>query len=497
VLSCQVFLKNGYNLLQKSIYLLNCPDYIDEGTLMEPVGPACAKKPYADPGSQNYCSQAYGRKTIIKWMAVFSLIFLANPGISAANPFHEELEELLESHKRILATEAVVHSLAEGLKVSEKDLWPAVSVTALQGRENRNNAEGTANTGIAISEFDLTLTQPIDFWQSKGSAIEIARLQYAQGQLGLKQTIQSILLEAIAATIELRTATLVESYARTSVANIKNQAQLEDAKVAKGAGLSTDVLQAKIQLAGAEARLSLSKGALRQAINRYRTVFGYEPPAASDIPILDIPLYRLPRTKEECVGLALENNFQIQTLRSGEQVAKASIKQIRATSFRPDLNLIFDSKWKSNVSGIVGDTTEFIAKLEMRYNFNVGGSAMNSYRASQQNYLAASNQMQDARTLVEEQAKNTFEQLQVAQENAGFLDNQANIAGEFLALAREERQLGRRSLIDVLSGETAEINALSDAEAAKSQVAITAYTLLFILGKLDVASVKVAAVIVE
>ena len=56
---------------------------------MEPVGPACAKKPYEDPGSQNYCSQAYGRKTIIKWMAVFSLIFLANPGISAANPFHE------------------------------------------------------------------------------------------------------------------------------------------------------------------------------------------------------------------------------------------------------------------------------------------------------------------------------------------------------------------------------------------------------------------------
>ena len=139
--SCQVFLKNGYNLLQKGIYLLNYPDYIDEGTLMEPVGPACAKKPYEDPGSQNYCSQAYGRKTIIKWMAVFSLIFLANPGISAANPFHEELEELLESHKRILATEAVVHSLAEGLKVSEKDLWPEVSVTALQGRENRNNAE--------------------------------------------------------------------------------------------------------------------------------------------------------------------------------------------------------------------------------------------------------------------------------------------------------------------------------------------------------------------
>ena len=42
----------------------------------------------------------------------------------------------------------------------------------------------------------------------------------------------------------------------------------------------------------------------------------------------------------------------------------------------------------------------------------------------------------------------------------------------------------------MLSGETAEINALSDAESAKSQVAIAAYTLLFILGELDVEAVE-------
>ena len=59
-----------------------------------------------------------------------------------------------------------------------------------------------------------------------------------------------------------------------------------------------------------------------------------------------------------------------------------------------------------------------------------------------------------------------------------------------MALAREERRLGTRSLIDVLSGETAEINALSDAEAANSQVAIAAYTLLFIIGELTVEAVE-------
>ena len=197
-----------------------------------------------------------------KWVILLFCAAIVNHGPVLADPFHEQLEKLIDTHKRILATKATVNSLGEGLHASEKNLWPEVSLTALQGHEHRNNVEGTANTGLAISEFDVTVTQPVDVWNVKRNAVEISYLQFQQGQLNLQQTIQSVLLEAITATIGLRTAAVVENYARTSVINIKNQAQLENAKVEKGAGLSTDVLQAKIQLAGAEARLSLSKGAL-------------------------------------------------------------------------------------------------------------------------------------------------------------------------------------------------------------------------------------------
>ena len=299
-----------------------------------------------------------------------------------------------------------------------------------------------------------------------------------------------MILEAITATIGLSSATLIEDYARRSVSNIKKQAQLEDARVAKGSGLSTDVLQAKIQLAGAEARLTLAEGALGQSINRYRAVSGYEAPGREDLPVILLPLRRVPASKAECVKLALLNNFQIRSLRSAEELARTSIKQTRADQFRPSLNFIIDSKLKNNISGIRGSTNEWIAKFEMKYNLNVAGSALNNVNSSEYNYIATSNQLQDAANLIEEQAKNTFEQYEITQKNANFLENQANIAGEFLALAREERRLGTRSLIDVLSGETAEINALSDAQSAKSQVAIAAYTLLFILGELNVEAVE-------
>jgi len=62
--------------------------------------------------------------------------------------------------------------------------------------------------------------------------------------------------------------------------------------------------------------------------------------------------------------------------------------------------------------------------------------------------------------------------------------NQADIAAAFLELAREERKLGNRSLIDVLTGETELINAQSDAESAESDVIIAAYKLLNIVGEL-------------
>ena len=418
------------------------------------------------------------------------LLFLLMIPPAYAQTFTEELRDLITNHKRILATKATVDSLTEGSSISKKAYWPEISVTALQGHESRKNVEGTLDTGLGASEFDASITQPIDLWHSKGSAVEIAQLQLEQGKLGLEQTIQSVILEAITATIGLSSATLIEDYARRSVSNIKKQAQLEDARVAKGSGLSTDVLQAKIQLAGAQARLTLAEGALGQSINRYRAVFGYEPPGRDTLPIIILPLSRVPASKDECVRLALENNFQIRSLRSAEELARISIKQTRADQFAPTLNFIVDSKLKNNISGIRGSTNEWIAKFELKYNLNVAGSAFNNVKSSEYNYIATSNQLQDATNLIEEQAKNTFEQYEITQKNANFLENQANIAGEFLALAREERRLGTRSLIDVLSGETAEINALSDAQSAKSQVAIAAYTLLFILGELDVEAVE-------
>ena len=86
--------------------------------------------------------------------------------------------------------------------------------------------------------------------------------------------------------------------------------------------------------------------------------------------------------------------------------------------------------------------------------------------------------------MIEEQIRNAWENLRTAKLNAERLQNQANIAAEFLELARKERQLGNRSLIDVLAGETALISAQSDAASAETDIILATFRLLSAIGRL-------------
>ena len=54
-----------------------------------------------------------------------------------------------------------------------------------------------------------------------------------------------------------------------------------------------------------------------------------------------------------------------------------------------------------------------------------------------------------------------------------------------LDLTRRERQLGTRTLNDILRAETDLINANSDAASAETDVAVAAYTVLKHMGRLN------------
>ena len=96
--------------------------------------------------------------------------------------------------------------------------------------------------------------------------------------------------------------------------------------------------------------------------------------------------------------------------------------------------------------------------------------------------------------MITQMLRTTWDGLSTAQKNAEFLSNQARISGEFLELARTERQAGNRTLLDVLNGETAFINSQSDAIAAKIEVLINSFTLLSLMGGLTLDNIELVKI---
>ena len=249
--------------------------------------------------------------------------------------------------------------------------------------------------------------------------------------------------------------------------------------------MSTDVLQAKTQLAGAEARAIQARGALRTALNRYKAVFGHLPDNLPSLQEPKLPLTLLPTSVEDAINKVLRSNPDLIVSRIGTEIAQETVRKTKVDGFMPSFEASAANNYHEDAGGSFGSSSEQTIKLEGTFSLNLGMTAVNTLKASKLSQLANVNRYRDLKDQTEEKTRNAWDNLQTARDNAEQLHNQANIAAEFLELARRERKLGNRSLIDVLGGETALINASSDATSADTTLAIAIYTLLSIMGEIE------------
>lgn len=402
-----------------------------------------------------------------------------------ADELTDRLTALLDSHQRIMAAEADLVAAMASADVARGGYYPTASVTANFGNEQITTRNTNTETSMAQREVDLNLTQTLYDFGVTDATVDSALLVVNQADTALRQTKQEVLLEALSAELRIASARRVLDYQTQSVNSIKQQSDLEDARVRRGSGFSTDVLQAKTQLAGAQAARVRAEGDLNQALNRYRAVFGDAPPDLSQVGRFDLNVSSLPADVNDVVNTALDNNYQIQTSRLQADIANAEIDRSFADGYRPVLTASADRKYKRQVAGVDDTKNETLLKVEATFDFNFGWTAANTLKAARAGHDGAANRLRDTRRSVEEQARNAWQTLQTARANADYLENQANIAAEFLELARKERTLGQRSLIDVLAGETSLINAQAAADRAKTDVVVATLTVLSVMGQLD------------
>ena len=417
-----------------------------------------------------------------------SLLALASLGWMPhvwADDLKGTLSTLLSQHDRIRAAEGDLAAARDRAKAALGVRYPTLNVTSHYGYEAQNKFEN-ANTSMPSREIDLKLTQQLWNFGASSSSIEAARLTFKQASENLETTKQTLLLEGISALLDVYLTQRKLEYATQSVSNIKLQTELEDARVQEGSGYSADVLQAKSQLVDAETLRIKIKEEAEVALDRHKTIFGHYPQVEEGSAKLKIPTQLLPISLVEAIKIAQENNPRLASSEFGVKLATATVAETKANELFPSVNLVSSTKHKADAAGTKGYQGEYMVKVEVAYDFNFGLSSIRRLQASKQDRESTARRFRETRDQIEEQVKNKWKGLLTAHENTGLFISKTVIAQELLKHTREERDLGRRSLMDVLAQETKLINTLSEAVAAETNTVAKAYELLEVIGRLEV-----------
>ena len=308
-----------------------------------------------------------------------------------------------------------------------------------------------------------------------------------KSQLDHASTVQELLANAAKAYSNVIRNRLVLNYARQSEESIRKQTGMEEIKVREGAGLSTDVLQAKRQLAGAQARRVQNENTLRTSINDYVSIFGRPPPTnLFTTPRVKINTKSIPQTLKEVMDISNKNNYILRTAQIDIESKNSELQSATRSELFPTVEFEYEQVAKVNVSGTEGYEYDSTAMLKIDYSFNFGLSSVNSIMAAKKELSKSRFQKADHVRSETKKAYNAWHNLINAKKRASILREQAEIAKAFLKLAREERKLGNRSLLDVLSGETALYNAQSDAVSAEFDILDAEINLLTTMGMLSI-----------
>jgi len=402
------------------------------------------------------------------------------------------LELVLKNHKLIEASKIDSKAAEFRVKQSKGAYYPSLDVTANYGHERIIKHGPTNDTQLVARDATAKITQTITDFGLRESTVKTSELSLKQSLALEKQIKNDLLLRALTAYLRAIQSRESVKYAVQSVANIKKQTELEDAAVSAGGGLTSDVLQAKTQLAGAQARLIQFEGVLDAAKHEFEYLYGFFPKNLNDLKLTKSITDQLPQSIEETVENTMKNNPSLIAARITEDIGKEAINTARSSLF-PTIKGILSHSEKQDFGGIVGFKRESSAKIDFSYPLNLSFSEYAGKDAAVESYLATSTRIRDQENMIKQMVRTTWDGLDTAQKNAEFLTNQARISGEFLELARKERKAGNRTLLDVLGGETALINAQADAIAAKIEVLINSYTLLSLMGGLTLDTIDLVA----
>ncbi len=250
--------------------------------------------------------------------------------------------------------------------------------------------------------------------------------------------------------------------------------------VAKGSISIADQQQAEERLQSARARLTEAREDLDTASIQFQTLAGVPIDSVTMPPDLS---QCLPASLQDAEALARLQNPRVQESLADLSTAREVTKAARS-ELGPRVNLEATARGGHDIDGFSGRTTDLLGRVVMRWLVFNGGTNVHNVREQQARADEAHARLFEQTRRAEEDSRSAWSRLTNQTRLATELETQSRVSDDLLLSYREQFNVGRRSLLDVLDAQNTRNNVQAQAETARLAKLYAQYRLLASVNRL-------------
>lgn len=400
------------------------------------------------------------------------LSLMAIPLLLSAQNLQTTIGEAVSNHPIVKERLNNYNSTKNDIEIAKSGYYPKLDLIMGAGSENtkRSNQPNQADKTFDLSVYQnsLTLTQNIFKGFQTQNRVTKEEHKNLSAAYSYVEKVNSIAFETVDAYINvIKQKELLEN----ALENIKiNEEIFTKVKKLYDSGLTTlsEVNKIEASLSLAKSNYVTVENTLLDYKYKLEKVVGKNINVSSlESPTMDI---KLPVSLQEALDFAIQNNPSL-------LVSDYNIKQLQAahseskSAYYPQIDIEVSQNMNKNLSGIEGEDDRFRAMAYLKYNLFNGFADKELIQKNLTEISKESETKNSLKRALTEQISLAWAANDKLSEQLEHLNKYKDYASQTLTLYKKEYDLGRRSLLDLLSAQNDFIQ--SKAQIINSQNALT------------------------
>ena len=412
-------------------------------------------------------------------IAMFTGLLVWNTEVSAES-LEEALGQALLSNPQAGAALSRLKAEQEAIGVAAADFWPTLDLAAGIGGQKKDTSPDTDGEKYTRSEASFSLKQNLfagfNTWNSLNEAKKGAEAE----RWRLYSTLEDLALQVINVYLKvLERRDLVELAEENLEVHNEIFDQIER-RAKQGVARSSDLIQVEARRARANANLVSATNNLVDAESEYLALVGNSP---EDLEFPGFEHLELPGDLNDAIKKGLQNHPGIKAAELDVESSEYTYSS-RKSSYLPSLDAELDQSWKRNADGQLGDYNDTVAMVRLRYNLFRGGG--DKARLMESAHEAEESRARKARVMrdTEEKMRIAWAALQFIGAQREYLLLHEHASRKTLVAYREQFNIGKRTLLDLLDSENELFQSSNSLTTAIYQETYARYRVVAAAGRL-------------